>query len=382
MSAPEEQSESDRDQITQQNAKSPLLRLPAELRNQIFALALTQPIIEIFWSRARWRFMFSEDCRPDYVRQPLNLLFVCRQTHAETATLPYKLNTFAVDFVYQQIRNMIFAYTLSHGDIELKVIPRIINGPSPKGCWKHRNWANPFDISLLYACRQIYFETALLPYELNVFVVFGNDSAFQDFFAHRTLAQLPDINTKFSMSTHVKQQQDTSSSMLSDEMRPEEMQIAEELKIKALREEKRLSEITYLNATTSPLLLLPAEIRNMVFAFALGQQYLVINNKGTLVTRGVPVHLPRLLYVCRQIYAETALLPYALNIFAIWDLSVYPLPTWGSSKLYAFLERRTPAQIEAMTEVMRVGYAEENGRPATEWMKTEYDAFMGTEFDN
>ncbi|KAI4641893.1 uncharacterized protein J4E78_010323 [Alternaria triticimaculans] len=89
-----------------------------------------------------------------------------------------------------EIRNIIFAYALSHGDIELKVIPRIINGPGRKGCWKHRNWANPFNISPLYACRQIYFETALLPYELNVFVVFGNDSAFQDFFAHRTLAQI------------------------------------------------------------------------------------------------------------------------------------------------------------------------------------------------
>jgi len=85
---------------------------------------------------------------------------------------------------------MIFAYALSHGDIELKVIPRIQNGPGRTGCWKHRNWPIPVNISLIYACRQTHFETALLPYELNVFVVSGNDSAFQDFFAHRTLAQL------------------------------------------------------------------------------------------------------------------------------------------------------------------------------------------------
>ncbi|KAI4647677.1 hypothetical protein J4E93_004087 [Alternaria ventricosa] len=91
-----------REVMEKRNTKSPLLSLPAELRNQIFALALTQPTIEIFWCTPRWKFKFHEDCRPHYVRQPLNLLFVCRQTHAETATLPYKLNTFAVEWVYQR----------------------------------------------------------------------------------------------------------------------------------------------------------------------------------------------------------------------------------------------------------------------------------------
>ncbi|KAI4676687.1 uncharacterized protein J4E84_009522 [Alternaria hordeiaustralica] len=89
-----------------------------------------------------------------------------------------------------EIRNMIFAYALSHGDIELNVVPRIQNAPSRKGCWKHLNWPIPVNISLIYACQQIHFETALLPYELNVFVVAGSDRAFQDFFAHRTLAQV------------------------------------------------------------------------------------------------------------------------------------------------------------------------------------------------
>ncbi|KAI4706353.1 hypothetical protein J4E89_009087 [Alternaria sp. Ai002NY15] len=119
MSALDQQSESERDQISQQNAKSPLLRLPAELRNQIFALALTQPTIEIFWSEPHLKFKFHEDCRPDYVRQPLNLLFVCRQTHAETATLPYKLNTFAVDFVYQRDppKNFLYQRTVEQREV-------------------------------------------------------------------------------------------------------------------------------------------------------------------------------------------------------------------------------------------------------------------------
>ncbi|KAI4701715.1 hypothetical protein J4E81_003455 [Alternaria sp. BMP 2799] len=119
MSALDEQSESDHDQISQQNAKSPLLRLPAELRNQIFALALIQPTIEIFWSEPHLKFRFHEDCRPDYVRQPLNLLFVCRQTHAETATLPYKLNIFAVDFVYQRDppKNFLYQRTVEQREV-------------------------------------------------------------------------------------------------------------------------------------------------------------------------------------------------------------------------------------------------------------------------
>ena len=89
-----------------------------------------------------------------------------------------------------EIRNIIFAYALSHGDIKLNVIPRIQDGPGRTGCWKHRNWPIPVNISLIYACRQIHFETALLPYKLNVFVVSGNTSAFQDFFTHRTSAQV------------------------------------------------------------------------------------------------------------------------------------------------------------------------------------------------
>ncbi|KAI4604739.1 hypothetical protein J4E83_010980 [Alternaria metachromatica] len=119
MSALDQQSESEREQITRRNAKSPLLSLPAELRNQIFALALTQPTIEIFWSEPHLKFKIHEDCRPDYVRQPLNLLFVCRQTHAETATLPYKLNTFAVDFVYQRDppKNFLYQRTVEQREV-------------------------------------------------------------------------------------------------------------------------------------------------------------------------------------------------------------------------------------------------------------------------
>ncbi|KAI4701714.1 hypothetical protein J4E81_003454 [Alternaria sp. BMP 2799] len=226
---------------------------------------------------------------------------------------------------------MIFAYALSHGDIELKVIPRIINGPSRKGCWKHRNWANPFNISLIYTCRQIHFETALLPYKLNVFVVFGNDDAFQDFFTHRTLAQL-------SMSLPEEQQEDTSSSMTSSEARPEEPESEEEL-----------NAITYVNATTSPLLVLPAELRNMIFEYAMYHETINLHLKyngrtGLAMRTPEPRHSEPLLFVSRQITSEVALLPYKLNVFSI-NFHRY-------ADLGDFLNQRTPDQLDLMVKVM------------------------------
>ena len=44
---------------------------------------------------------------------------MCRQTHAETATLPYKLNTFAVDFVYQRDppKNFLYQRTVEQREV-------------------------------------------------------------------------------------------------------------------------------------------------------------------------------------------------------------------------------------------------------------------------
>ncbi|KAI4706352.1 hypothetical protein J4E89_009086 [Alternaria sp. Ai002NY15] len=89
-----------------------------------------------------------------------------------------------------EIRNMIFAYALSHGDTKLHIIPSIQDGPGGTGCWKHRSWPDPVNVSLLYVCRQIHLETALLPYELNIFVVYGHYNAVKDFFERRTTAQI------------------------------------------------------------------------------------------------------------------------------------------------------------------------------------------------
>ena len=56
-------------------------------------------------------------------------------------------------------------------------------------------------------------------------------------------------------------------------------------------------------------------------------------------------NLLSLLYVCRQVYSETAFLPYKLNSFEICRDS--PV------SLVAFLKRRTTTQIELMQDVIR-----------------------------
>lgn len=94
------------------------------------------------------------------------------------------------------------------------------------------------------------------------------------------------------------------------------------------------------NATDSPLLRLPAEIRNTIFRYAVGGNKIRIEravvyrtskkwreNSNSLwhgradhlhdrrfKAQGTAFHLPE---VCRQIYAETATLGYATNIFIL-----------------------------------------------------------------
>jgi hypothetical protein len=76
--------------------QSPLLRLPAELRNQIFDLVLRHPRIDLFVSPTAkgttTTMRASHPTRADCI----GLLRACRQTHAETALLLYKSNVFTI----------------------------------------------------------------------------------------------------------------------------------------------------------------------------------------------------------------------------------------------------------------------------------------------
>ncbi|USP77115.1 hypothetical protein yc1106_04389 [Curvularia clavata] len=87
------------------------------------------------------------------------------------------------------------------------------------------------------------------------------------------------------------------------------------------------------NQQQSPLLRLPAELRNKIFAYALGGRTFRFKTTGNYpwyiknVTKYK--HALALLQVCRQIYAETALLPFSTNTFSASRL--YVLEEWAES---------------------------------------------------
>jgi hypothetical protein len=76
---------------------------------------------------------------------------------------------------------------------------------------------------------------------------------------------------------------------------------------------------TAANQRNSPLLRLPAELRNQVYHYALGGRKFEVYRTACKQIRVFQENLPAfaLLLVCSQIYAETRLLPYSLNAFEV-----------------------------------------------------------------
>jgi hypothetical protein len=76
------------------------------------------------------------------------------------------------------------------------------------------------------------------------------------------------------------------------------------------------------------LLRLPAEIRNQIFAYALGGQTYELRETapyGVVTNTTVSENALALLVVCRQLYAETALAPFSLNFFSYTDRFILDL---------------------------------------------------------
>lgn len=109
----------------------------------------------------------------------------------------------------------------------------------------------------------------------------------------------------------------------------------------------------------SPLLKLPAEIRSRIFQYAVGGRTFQCRFRGVVLSRDQVVqlidwHLERwhpdfevrggdknvfaLLSVCRQIYAETALLPFYTSIFSFSE----------ERALQTFLKSRLEIEREAV----------------------------------
>jgi hypothetical protein len=107
----------------------------------------------------------------------------------------------------------------------------------------------------------------------------------------------------------------------------------------------------------SPLLRIPPEIRNRIWEYALGGKNFRQQPRGR---KQMFVPMPRervnasaLLRTCRQIYAETALIPFAVNTFSVnddyWPLRrvVKSLPKYQRSQI---TELRVELQSSELTE--------------------------------
>ncbi|KAF1835439.1 hypothetical protein BDW02DRAFT_495992 [Decorospora gaudefroyi] len=80
------------------------------------------------------------------------------------------------------------------------------------------------------------------------------------------------------------------------------------------------------NQQDSPLLRLPPEIRNRIFGYVLGGKTFHIEysvNTETITNTTKSEHALSPLAVCRQVFAETALLPFSLNTFRTFSPRIF-----------------------------------------------------------
>lgn len=102
------------------------------------------------------------------------------------------------------------------------------------------------------------------------------------------------------------------------------------------------------NQRESSLLKLPAEIRNIIFRYALSGVEYKIKEDDNLSMRNIVTQPDALalLAVCRQIYSETALLPFSLNIFSSY---LFPMD------LKNWMAQRHTVQMTAVTRIHLTG---------------------------
>ena len=93
------------------------------------------------------------------------------------------------------------------------------------------------------------------------------------------------------------------------------------------------------NAQESALLRLPAEIRHRIWTYAVHAQTVTMGYLDWMDRKDYPKQ--SVLQVCRQVHAETCLLPYSNNSFWIYD--IVSLSVW--------LTRRLPEQIAAVQRI-------------------------------
>ena len=134
-----------------------------------------------------------------------------------------------------------------------------------------------------------------------------------------------------------------------------------------------------LNATNSPLLRLPAELRNIVYGYVFeGNRYelggYLFTGKrpkegNTLIWRQSQTNALDLLLASRQLHAETALLPYKLGVFQFeFEEPDFGEDDWYEEILKDFFRARSRKQIAAIATMHVSTQHIEEG---TMWEKTQ-----------
>ncbi|KAI4676682.1 uncharacterized protein J4E84_009517 [Alternaria hordeiaustralica] len=137
-----------------------------------------------------------------------------------------------------------------------------------------------------------------------------------------------------------------------------------------LQDASRRDLITELNAAQSPLLRLPAEIRNAIYTFVFSDQvyrYDVSGNNDSSIICRAEYPCLGLLLASRQVHHETALLPYELAtfVFEIKEL-------WKPSELHTFATKRLKAQLAALG-LVEVVWRKSRRRVSAADFLTDYD---------
>jgi hypothetical protein len=94
----------------------------------------------------------------------------------------------------------------------------------------------------------------------------------------------------------------------------------------------------------------------MIYTLILDVNTVMVAHAGLVRSRRFEISVT-LLRVCRQIHAEAALLPYALNTFVFWGTTL---------SLKTFLDGRNKEQIAAMRKVQ---WGSDGSATALEWIK-------------
>ncbi|KAI4676677.1 uncharacterized protein J4E84_009512 [Alternaria hordeiaustralica] len=130
-----------------------------------------------------------------------------------------------------------------------------------------------------------------------------------------------------------------------------------------LREQARREEITEANATSSPLLRLPAELRNTIYTYVFGDNKWIFADWDRM--RGSNSFKKSnlgLLLTSRQLHEETALLPYMLGRFVFRN--TFGGIEMGDDRVDEFLEGRSEEQLAAIGRLAAMRFDKKRGRYA------------------